>query len=120
MNLSRIALTVLALGLAPAWAAAAVPSDPKERVKLVGQPTALEVRPTSISLDGPKAVQQVIVTGKYADGTVRDLTSFADYSGEPPDLLETAGGFVRGKRNGNAQLAVQAGGQTAKVPVTVT
>src|SRR2546430_1496804 len=101
MNLSRTALPVLALGLPPPWAAAPGPSDPKGRAKLVGQPTAMEVRPASISLDGPKAVQQVIVTGKYADGTVRDLTPFAAYSGESPDLLETTGGFVRGLRNGN-------------------
>src|SRR5215203_3966468 len=117
MNLSRTLLAALALGLLPAGLAAAVPSDPKERAKLVGQPTALEVRPASVTLDCPRAAQQMIVSGKYADGTVRDLTPFAAFTSETPDLIETAGGFLRGKRNGNTQLAVAVGGQTAKVPV---
>jgi hypothetical protein len=72
MNLSRTSLATLALALVPAGSFAALPADPKEREKAVGQPTALEVRPASVTLDCPRAVQQMIVTGKYADGTVRD------------------------------------------------
>ena len=120
MNLSRTSLATLALGLVPAGLLAGLPADPKEREKAVGQPTAVEVRPASVTLDCPRAVQQMIVTGKYADGTIRDLTPFASFTSETPDLLETTGGFLRGKRNGNTQLAIQVGGQTARVPVTVT
>ena len=65
-------------------------------------------------------MQQLVVTGKYADGTVRDLTPFASYVSESADLLDATNGFVRGKRNGNSQLTVQVGGQSAKVPVAVT
>src|SRR4051812_39984077 len=104
MNLSRNLLSIFALGLIPAFAPAALPTDPKELARLIGQPTALEVKPAAISLNGPRAGQQLVVTGKYADGTVRDLTAFAAYSNETPDLLETAGGFIRGKRNANTQL----------------
>jgi hypothetical protein len=120
MNLSRTTLAALALGLAPAWAVAAFPSDASERAKVIGQPTGLDVRPATVTLDSPRAVQQMTVTGKYADGTIRDLTPFAAYTSETPDLLEATGGFIRGKRNGNTQLVVQVGGQTAKVPVTVS
>ncbi len=120
MNLSRTTLATLALGVFPIWATAAVPSDAKDRAKVVGQPTALQVLPAAVTLDSPRAVQQMTVTGKYADGTVRDLTPFAAFTSETPDLLDATGGFVRGKRNGTAQLVVQVGGQTAKVPVTVS
>ena len=120
MNLSRTIIAIVALGFAPAWSRGAIPSDPNERAKLIGQPTALEVRPASVSLDGPRAVQQLVVTGKYADGTIRDLTLFAAYTADAQDLLDTAGGFLRGKKSGNTQLAVQVGGQTAKVAVTVS
>ena len=92
-------------GPVPAITLAGLPTDPKEQARLIGQPTSLEVKPATVNLDGPRAGQQLVVTGKYADGTVRDLTAFAAYTtNETPDLLETAGGFIRGKRNANTQL----------------
>jgi Protein of unknown function (DUF1553)/Protein of unknown function (DUF1549) len=106
-------------GLTTLPASAAVPSNPKEREGVIGQPASLEVRPAAVALDGPRAVQQLVVTGKYADGTVRDLTSFVAISA-PGELVDVTGGFVRGKRNGSAQLVVAAGGQKVQVPVTVT
>jgi Protein of unknown function (DUF1553)/Protein of unknown function (DUF1549) len=116
----RFWLPACLLACLPAFAAAAVPTDAKDREKAVGQPTALEVRPPSVTLDGPRAVQQVVVTGKYADGTIRDLTPFAIYSAESADLIDVAAGFVLGKKNGTTQLVIQAGGQTMKVPVAVS
>jgi Protein of unknown function (DUF1553)/Protein of unknown function (DUF1549) len=120
MNLSRTSLSIFALVLAAAPTFAAIPIEPKERARLIGQPTALDVRPASVILDCPRAVQQMTVTGKYADGTIRDLTAFAAFTSETPDLLETTAGFLRGKRNGNTQLKIEVGGKTAAIPVTVT
>lgn len=119
MTASRLWLAALLAGCAPLTSFAAVPTDQKERDKAVGQPTALEVRPAAVNLDGPRAVQQVVVTGRYADGTIRDLTPFAAFAADLPDLVDAPGGFVRGKKNGAGQLIVQVGGQTAKVPVAV-
>lgn len=113
-------LVFLALGATPTIAFAGVPSDPKQRELAIGQPTSLEVLPAAVRLDGPRAVQQVIVNGKYADGSVRDLTPFATFTSAAPELLEAATGFLRGKRNGETQLTVQVGQQTAQVPVSVT
>jgi hypothetical protein len=120
MNLSRTFLASALIALCPTGLVAGLPSDPNERAKLVGQPTALEVRPAAVTLVSPRGGQQMTVTGKYADGTVRDLTAFAAFMSEAADLLDTTGGYVRGKKNGNTQLVVAVGGQTAKVPVTVT
>jgi hypothetical protein len=117
---SRPLLASIIAGCLSLSAHAAVPTEQKERDKAVGQPTAIEVRPSTVTLDGPRATQQLVVTGKYADGTVRDLTPFASFTSEVGDLLETNGGFIRGKRNGNGPLQVQVGGQTARVPVAVT
>src|SRR5688500_5765058 len=99
MNSSRLWLAALVVGGTTLSSPAAVPTDPTEREKAVGQPAALEVRPAAVSLDGPRATQQVVVTGKYADGTIRDLTPFAVFTAEAADLLTVADGFVRGKRN---------------------
>ena len=54
----------------------------------VGSPTALAVHPESVTLAGPRSAQQVVVTGRYADGTERDLTPFAEWQAEAPDVVE--------------------------------
>jgi hypothetical protein len=98
---------------------ASVPIDAKERAKAIGQPIAVEVAPAAVKLDGPQAMQQLVVTGKYADGTIRDLTPFATFAADAPDLVDPGSGFVRGKRNGNTQLTIQVGSLTTKIPVAV-
>lgn len=60
--------------------AAAVPADPDKQAAIIGQPTALLVQPETITLAGPRVRQQIIVTGRYADGSVRDLTPFCTLS----------------------------------------
>lgn len=100
----------------------APPSDPKEIAAVVGQPTALEVHPPAVTLAGPRARQQLIVTGKYGDGTIRDLTPFIKV-----DLDAGAGQAVRLDeyrhiepiKNGSGQITIQAGSQTLKIPVVV-
>ena len=79
MLLRRSSLLGLALAVVLAKpASGAVPTDPAAKAKVVGQPAALQVQPAVIQLNGPRAQQQLVITGKYADGTVRDLTAFAD------------------------------------------
>src|SRR5262249_43357626 len=78
---------VLALALLlTASAAASVPTDAATRAKVIGQPVALVVQPPAINLSGPRAVQQVVVSGRYADGSVRDLTPFCDFNAEAADI----------------------------------
>ena len=118
----RACLPLLAAAtlLADAFAAAAAPpADAAKRAAVVGQPQALSVQPESVTLGGPRAYAQVIVTGKYADGTVRDLTAFCEWAVEGDAAALTTAGFVTPKKNGSAALVVKAGGQTARVPVTV-
>lgn len=101
-------------------AAAAPPKDAAERAAVVGQPTALAVEPAVVVLAGPRSLQQLVVTGRYADGTVRDLTPFCDLALESPDVagLEPDGMLVPLK-DGATHLVVKAAGQTARVSVTV-
>src|SRR5438067_1148092 len=46
----------------------------------VGRPVSLELLPASITLDSPRTEQAFLVTGRYADGTERDLTDAAKWS----------------------------------------
>ena len=111
----------LALLLSALPAPAAAPADPATKAQVIGQPAALLVQPEAIALNSPRATQQVVVTGKYADGSVRDLTAFCDLALEAPDVatVET-GGFLLPKKSGATALVVKAAGQAARVPVTVT
>jgi hypothetical protein len=87
---------------------------------LTGQPEELVVQPETIVLTGPRSMQQVVVSGRYADGTVRDLTPFCDLAVEIPGVAEVeAGGLVLPKRDGVTRLSVKSGGKTARVPLTV-
>jgi len=101
-------------------AAAAVPNDPALRAQQIGKPLALVAQPAAIVLNGPRAMQQITVTGRYADGSVRDLTPFCDWAVEAPDLVGVeAGGFLRPRKNGNSGLTVRAGGRMVRVLLTV-
>jgi hypothetical protein len=100
-------------------ALAGVPTDPAKRAAVVGQPASLAVEPSALVLSGPRSMQQLLVTGRYADGTQRDLTALASYSIDAPILTLDQTGFVVAGQNGSATLTISAGGQSVKVPVTV-
>src|SRR5262249_29780745 len=99
---------------------AAPPADAETRAKVAGTPLNLAVEPATITLSGPRATRQVLVTGTYADGSVRDLTPVAELaSGAPAVASGDAGGFGFPHKNGTTDLVVQVGGKTVKVNVTV-
>ncbi len=121
VNRSRlIALLGLAVLLLASTARAAVPTEPEARASLIGQPASLEVAPATIDLVGPHGMQQIVVTGKYPDGSIRDLTHLCDIKAESADMVEVApGGFLLPKANGNTKLLIKAGPQSVAVPVAV-
>ena len=100
-------------------ACAGPPSDPAERAKIIGQPATVEIAPAAVVLDGPRAAQQLVITGKYADGTVRDLSPFVTWKAEQADIADQMEGFVRGKKTGVTNLVADIGGKNIKVAVTV-
>lgn len=98
-----------------------VPTDPDARSKIIGAPKSLQVQPDKLTLSGPRSTGQLVVTGTYADGSVRDLSHFADIKLEGADALVGIDGdrFITALKNGTSTLAISAGGQTVKVPVIV-
>jgi hypothetical protein len=100
-------------------ALAALPTGP-ERAQVIGQPAGLVVQPTAVTLAGPRAMEQLVVTARYADGTVRDLTPFSDYSADNPGVVAVGlDGFLTPLKNGTVNVTVKVGAQTARVTVTV-
>jgi hypothetical protein len=61
-----------------------------------------------------------VVSGKYADGTVRDLTAVAEAKVEPAGAIEIQDGlYLRPRVNGTATVVIRAGAMELRVPVTV-
>ena len=99
---------------------AAPPTDQETRARIVGQPTALIVEPATIVLDGPRGTVQPVISGRYADSSLRDLTHFCEVSMEDAGVAHIdAERFVLPRKDGTTTLVVRAGGQTVRVPVTV-
>ncbi len=100
---------------------AGIPTDAAERAALIGQPTEIVVtQGAALTLSGPRDVSQVVVTAKYANGQLRDLTGVVEATSSAPDILAVGEGvFLRGKKNGVATVTIKAGGKTATIAVTV-
>jgi hypothetical protein len=109
----------LVLMLVPSVEASA-PTE-TDRASVVGEPVALVVQPDPIRLSGPRAMQQLIVTGRYRDGSERDLTPFCTVKAENVDVVTiAAGGFLQSGKDGRTTLTIRAGAMAANVPVEVT
>jgi Protein of unknown function (DUF1553)/Protein of unknown function (DUF1549) len=124
--IARHTLLCCVLALGSLWISvgngrADVPTDPAVRAKIIGTPKSLQVQPDKLSFNNPRATAQLVVTGIYADGTIRDLTHFADIKVDGSDPLVGIDGdrFITAKKNGAASLTISAGGQSVKVPVVV-
>jgi hypothetical protein len=98
---------------------ASPPSEPEERAKLIGQPTRLDAAPANVTLTGGRATQQMVVTGRYADGSVRDLTPFVNWKLAEAGVVEITDGFLSAKKAGSTQLVAEAGKQKITIPITV-
>ena len=99
---------------------AEIPTESGERLSVIGKPVSLEVEPESITLSGPRANHQVLVTGVYADGSMRDLTSFSEWNSADSALLNiTSGGLAIGRRDGATHLDIRVANLSARVPVTI-
>src|SRR5262245_26121395 len=119
-SISRLCLAAFALLAVATPTLAAPPLDPAERRAVAGDPTAIEIAPATVILAGVHDARQLVVTGKYADGSVRDLTAVAAAKVEPADIVAVQDGlFLRPRKNGAASLVVTAGGKEARVSVTV-
>lgn len=101
--------------------AADVPEKQVDKAAYVGQPVSLVVQPEAIRLVGPRAMRQILVTGRYSDGSERDLTNLCDLRVESPDLVKVSrGGLLRAQTAGETALVIQAGERTARIPIVVT
>jgi hypothetical protein len=102
-------------------ALAATPLDAGERQAVIGQPASVDVSPANVALSGVRDARQLVVSGKYVDGSVRDLTGVVEAKVEPAGVVELQDGlYLRPKKNGTATVIISTNGKESRIPVTVT
>src|SRR5688572_18661189 len=73
-----------------------------------------------VVLSGPESWQQVLVSGRYADGQTRDLTRSAKYDAIPAGIIAVdASGLVTPLKDGEATLHAKVDGLSTSLPVVV-
>jgi hypothetical protein len=103
----------------PFLTTAAVPTNPTAREAVIGKPASIVAEPTRIELVGTNASKQVIITGRYSDGSLRDLTPFAQIDVLPPELAVVEAGLFQPRKPGTGIVAISAGGSQLKIPIVV-
>ena len=102
----------LMLLLAPlAWAAEALPANAKVK--------SLSVTPPSISLVGPFAYTQVLVSATTETGEVLDVTRMAKFT-PPTNVKLSPTGLLRPTSDGTGDLKIEFAGVTTMVKVQAT
>jgi hypothetical protein len=106
---------------ATAFVVAGPPEPQADRATFIGQPVALLVQPEAVRLSGPRAMRQLLLTGRYGDGSERDLTHACVLEVELPSVVRVGrGGFLQPLKDGRTNVIVRAGAQVVRVPVVVT
>ena len=79
----------------------------------------LVAHPPVLDLSGAAAQHNVIVTALDSSGSATDVTSQARYTSSRPELIAiSTDGSVRALADGVAEIVIQFGGKSVKVPVT--
>jgi hypothetical protein len=97
------------------------PSTLEERAVLLKSIEKLEIQPNPVVLRGPRANQQIIVTGLDAKGQPVDLTTLVEWGFESPDFVKiSSSGFIRANgKNGETKLTIKTPKANVTVPIRV-
>src|SRR4051794_5501778 len=83
-------------------------------------PDRLSIEPPDTVLDGRRASAQLIATGHYADGAVRDLTHEGSWTSSDPAVVTVQpGGRIEPRGDGQAEVSVRLGSNEVKTVVRV-
>ena len=80
----------------------------------------IDVYPASVELKSARSQVQLVVTGYFPDGEVRDITDVVRLKIEAPQFAEVVGSSLIPRADGQTQLKVVYGARQAQVQVTVS
>ena len=99
---------------------AEIPTSAEEVAEVVGSPAAVQIEPEAVLLAEPRATRQLLVTGHYDDGSVRDLTRLCEFKiVDEARAAVTSEGLVSGVADGATTLTVRANDIRVEVPVRI-
>jgi hypothetical protein len=84
----------------------------------VESPTALIVETAKFELTGPRARQQLVISGRFGED-IRDVTHLVELTSSDPNVVRIDGTRALPVADGAARITVKLGGQTATAEVTV-
>jgi hypothetical protein len=97
----------------------AVAASAQEKLPPAAKLTKIDVRPSSVTLNGPFSYSQLLVTGTLDSGETLDVTRIAKVE-VPSCLAISAAGLVRPLVDGSGDVVVSLDGQMTRIPVVVT
>ncbi|HYL94376.1 MAG TPA: Ig-like domain-containing protein [Terriglobales bacterium] len=112
------AIISLSLGLAACGSGGASSSNTNTPPPVTASLTSLQVAPGNASV-APGAVQQFTATGKYSDGSSKDLTGSAQWKTSDSNIASVAGGKVTGVGAGIAMVTATSGKFSASATLRV-
>ena len=85
-----------------------------------GELKSLVTSPEKAVLRGTDQVQQLVVTGHYANGGIRDLTAQARFASADPKVIRVEQhGLLVAVGNGTVEITAEVQGQRTRLSVTV-
>jgi hypothetical protein len=87
---------------------------------VVGAPAAIEITPTQIQLASPRRRMHLLVTGRYGNGEVQDLTRAAQFFTSNEKVVRIENGRAVPVGDGSAEVAARVGSQWTVANVTVS
>jgi hypothetical protein len=82
-------------------------------------PSAIEIAPAKFTLTGPRARQQVVVSGAFAADDSRDITPTVVFESSNPAVVRIDGSKAIPVADGAATITAKIGDKTASAEVTV-
>jgi hypothetical protein len=101
------------------WTGAALAQDAAS-LAVNGDLQSLSAIAEKIRLQGVGSLQQLVITGNFADGRVRDVTHHVKYrSGNAAIVRVDPNGLATAIANGTTEIIAEANGKAVKIAVTV-
>lgn len=116
----RFSISVMVLALGAFSALAQEPAPEVEKLPETLKVKSIAALPATISLAGPHAYRQVLITATLESGETADVTRMVELVGTPQSVSVTANRLVAAKVDGKEELTFRYGAMEVKVPVEVT
>jgi hypothetical protein len=108
------------LAIAVSLASVVALGDEAEKLPAALKVKSIAVEPATISLAGPHAYRQILITATLESGETADLTRMVELIDEPQFVTLTPNRLIAAKADGKEELQFRYGEHQIKLPIEVT